>query len=145
EVATGDEHVAGARDEQAGQIGVAPHHVDGAAHAEVHRRGHGVAGPGPVDDDVGEAAVAFEPQVGGAQPVALGRSGSRRRLAHAVACCASVSRSVALLRSYRPWSKERIDTSWPAAAARRAPTVQSSFLRTEKGSKPYHRMAFSWV
>ena len=38
-----------------------------------------------------------------------------------------------------------IDTSWPAALARSAPTVASSFGTWANGSKEYHRMAFSWV
>jgi len=38
-----------------------------------------------------------------------------------------------------------IDTSWPAALARRAPTVASSFGTWAKGANEYQRMAFSCV
>ncbi len=41
--------------------------------------------------------------------------------------------------------RDMVDTSWPAARRRSAPTVASSLAMREKGSNEYHRMAFSWV
>ncbi len=38
-----------------------------------------------------------------------------------------------------------IETSWPAACRRSAPTVASSRAMWVKGSNEYQRMAFSWV
>ncbi len=74
ELAAGDEHVAGAGDEQAGQVGIAVHVVDGVADAEVHRRRERVARLGSVDDDVGEHPVALEAEELATEPVALGRA-----------------------------------------------------------------------
>ena len=71
-VATRDEDVVGAGNEQAGQVRVGVDVVGGVAHAEVHGRGHGVAGLGPVDDAAGQRPVALETQVRSPEPVALG-------------------------------------------------------------------------
>ena len=89
EVAAGDEHVAGAGDEQPGQVVVEVDVVGRVPHPEVHRRGHGVAGLGAVDDAPGQRPVAFEAQVGRAQPVALGWPWARARRAVAVAGCSN--------------------------------------------------------
>src|SRR4029077_17040040 len=73
-VAPGNEDVAGAGDEQAGQVGVTVHTVRRVANAEGHRRRHRVARLRPVDDAAGHWAVALEAQELRAQPVALGRT-----------------------------------------------------------------------
>ena len=41
--------------------------------------------------------------------------------------------------------RDMVDTSWPTARRRSAPTVASSLAMREKGSNEYQRMAFSWV
>ena len=62
EVATRSEDVAGAGDDERGQVRILVDDADGPLDAEVHRRREGVPGLGPVDHAPGDGALALEAQ-----------------------------------------------------------------------------------
>src|SRR5262249_17256083 len=80
EVAARDEDIAGADDQQAGELRVVVDAVRRVADREVHRAGHRVAALGPVDHAAGERPVALEADVRRAEPVAFRRAAALGRV-----------------------------------------------------------------
>src|SRR5581483_8268487 len=126
--------LAGAGDDDDAHVIVVDGLLESVAHARDQRRAEGVARLGPVEGEHEDRALALLQQdVAHDFDIAMARSARARKPA-------SFSSGVRtrLLR-------DMIDTSWPSAARRRAPTVASPFFTSVKGSNEYQRMAFSYV
>ena len=104
EVAARREHVAGAGDDQRGEVGVGVDEAHGPLDAVVHRRGEGVAGRRPVDHAPGDDALALEAQAGGAELVG-----------HQARSCSASAALCSVFSARRMWAASTSRPSRPMA------------------------------